>query len=102
MIAGVIDLLMETKQGWQIFDYKTGEFPLKTSADQQLAPYEIQMGLYACAVQQWFGVRPHEVSLIVFRPEVRRISLTWTEKRWNEIQQRVSNVFEALRLRHFV
>ena len=102
MIAGVIDVLMETEGGWQIFDYKTGDFPLETPANQLLAPYEIQMGLYACAVQQWFGVRPQEVSLIVFRPEVRRVSLTWSDDRWNQIQQRVSHVFDSLRLPHSV
>ncbi|WP_373653587.1 UvrD-helicase domain-containing protein [Schlesneria sp. DSM 10557] len=96
MIAGVIDLLIQADQGWHVIDYKTGEFPLEVPVEQLLAPYEIQMGLYAYAVQQWFGVRPHEVSLVVFRPQVRRITLEWSDTRWAKVQQRVSAAFNSL------
>lgn len=88
-IAGVIDLLIETEQGWHIFDYKTGIFPAKTSVSQLLKPYEMQLGLYAHAVEQWFGVPPQELSLIAFRPTVRRITLDWTSDRWQQIRRRV-------------
>lgn len=88
-IAGVIDLLIETEQGWHVFDYKTGVFPTKTSTSQLLKPYEIQLGLYAHAVEQWFGAAPKELSLITFRPTVRRITLDWSPDRWQQIRKRV-------------
>ena len=88
-VAGVIDLLIETDDGWHVFDYKTGVFPAKSSVNQLLKPYEIQLGLYAHAVEQWFGVPPKELSLITFRPNVRRITLDWSPDRWQQIRRRI-------------
>ena len=77
-IIGIIDLLIETDEGWHVLDYKTGDFPRRTPDEQSLVPYELQLCVYAHAVQQWFGVVPKELSLIAFRPEVRRITLPWS------------------------
>ena len=95
LIAGIIDLLIETPNGWQVLDYKTGEFPRATPVDQLLAPYELQLGLYAFAVEQWFGAAPCELSLITFRPEVHRISLPWSQSRWQQIRQRIDRAFDS-------
>ena len=96
LIAGVVDLLIETETGWQILDYKTGEFPLSAPADRLLLPYELQLGLYARAVEQAFGVLPSELSLIVFRPQVRRITLPWSTARWDDIRMRVDRALWQL------
>ncbi|WP_010586739.1 UvrD-helicase domain-containing protein [Schlesneria paludicola] len=89
MIAGIIDLLIETDNGWHVLDYKTGDFPLKAANEKLLAPYELQLGIYAYAVEQWFGVVPQELSLIAFRPQVRRITLPWSAERWQQIRARI-------------
>ena len=98
MIAGIIDLLIETDAGWRILDFKTGEFPLAAKDEGLLAPYEMQLGLYAHAVEQWFGAAPVELSLITFKPKIRRITLPWSKARWTQIQARVNRAMETLRL----
>lgn len=94
MIAGIIDLLVETDDGWHILDYKTGDFPLRTPVEQFLIPYELQLGVYAYAVEQWFGVVPKELSLIAFRPAVRRITLAWSPERWQQIRSRIDRAID--------
>lgn len=96
MIAGVIDLLVQDQAGWQIMDYKTGDFPVRKSEQEQLAAYEMQLALYAHAVEQWFGVVPQQLSLIVFRPEIRRITMPWSPKKWNEIRLRVDRALRSI------
>jgi ATP-dependent helicase/nuclease subunit A len=97
MISGIIDLLIETESGWEILDYKTGDFPLHASAEQLLVPYELQLGIYAFAVNQWFGVEPRMLSLISFRPEVRRITLPWNSARWEKLRSRIDRAIDAIR-----
>jgi hypothetical protein len=65
--------------------------------EKLLAPYELQLGLYARAVEQWFGVMPQELSLITFRPEVRRITLAWSVQRSEQIRVRVDRAIEKIR-----
>ena len=96
MIAGIIDVMIETDAGILVFDYKTGEFPLQTPAEQLLSPYELQLGLYAHAVEQWFGSTPQELSLITFKPSVRRVTLPWSAARWDRIHNRVNRAIEYL------
>ena len=97
LISGIIDLLVETEAGWHILDYKTGDFPSTMTDDQLLGPYELQLGLYAYAVEQWFGVVPREIALVTFRPQVRRIKLSWSAQRWQEIQSRIERALLSLR-----
>lgn len=96
-IIGIIDLLIETDEGWHVLDYKTGDFPCQTADDQFLVPYELQLCVYAHAVQQWFGVVPKELSLIAFRPEVRRITLPWSSARWQQVETRIDRAIESLK-----
>ena len=96
MITGVIDLLVETEMGWHILDYKTGVFPTQTPDSQHLEPYELQLGLYAHAVEQWFGVTPQKLSLVTFRPEVREITMPWSQQRWEQIRDRVDRAIATI------
>ena len=97
LISGVIDLLIESEAGWHVLDYKTGDFPQQTSDDQLILPYELQLGLYAHAVEQWFGSPPVELSLITFRPQVRRVTMPWSHARWDQIRSRVDRVIATLK-----
>ncbi len=97
LISGVIDLLIETEAGWHVLDYKTGDFPQQVSDDQLILPYELQLGVYAHAVEQWFGTLPVELSLITFRPQVRRVSMSWPAARWDQIRSRVDRAMTSLK-----
>ncbi|MBS0206690.1 MAG: UvrD-helicase domain-containing protein [Planctomycetes bacterium] len=99
LIRGVIDLLYEDPTGgWHVLDYKTNDFSSHATDDQLLAPYELQLGIYAHAVTEWFGVVPCELSLISFRPTVRRIKLPWSEERWKQLSDRINASIAACRV----
>ena len=99
LIRGVIDLLYEDPRGgWHILDYKTNDFPANASDEQLLAPYELQLGIYAHAVTQWFGEPPRELSLIALRPTVRRIELPWSDERWLRLAARIESSIAVCRV----
>ena len=79
-----------------ILDYKTNDIATDTPDEQLLAPYELQLGVYAHAVEQWFGEPPRELSLIMLRPSARRVSVTWSIDFRERIRVRVAQVIESL------
>ena len=98
LIRGVIDVLYEDSEGrWHVLDYKTNDFSSHATDEQLLGPYELQLGVYAHAVTQWFGQAPRELSLVVLRPTVRRITLPWSPARWEALSQRITAVITACR-----
>ena len=103
VIGGTIDCLFESADGaWSIVDYKTG-LCNRSSADY-LADYEIQLGLYALAVEQLLGRLPDRVELVFMRQEVKRVVFEPTRARLAGITHRVeqalafcaSQTFEAV------
>lgn len=98
IIRGVIDLLYEDRHGgWHVLDYKTNDFPAHAPDEQMLSPYELQLGIYAHAVTEWFGVVPCELSLVALRPSVRRITLPWSSDRWKQLAIRIDACIAACR-----
>jgi ATP-dependent helicase/nuclease subunit A len=94
-IVGKIDLLYEDAHGgWHILDYKTNNIAADASDEKIVAPYELQLGVYAHAVEQWFGEPPCEVSLVMLRPLVRRVSFDLTPSRDSELQARIANAID--------
>lgn len=68
MIQGFIDCLYEDRAGrWHLLDYKTNQVEPRTLADVA-RPYEMQMLLYALAVEQILGCGPAELALCFLRP----------------------------------
>jgi ATP-dependent helicase/nuclease subunit A len=99
LIRGIIDLLYEDPAGgWHVLDYKTNNFAANANDEQLLAPYELQLGIYAHAVTQWFGAPPSELSLIALRPTVRRITLAWNPERWQRLSTRIESSLAACRI----
>ena len=99
-IIGVIDVLYEDADGgWHVLDYKTNDITADATDEQLLAPYEFQLGVYAHAVEHWFGVAPVEVSLVMLRPTIRRVTLTWTAARREQIRSRMAHAVEAAETR---
>ena len=95
-IIGVIDVLYEDADGgWHVLDYKTNDITANATDEQLLAPYEFQLGVYASAVEHWFGVAPVEVSLVMLRPTIRRVTLTWTAARREHLRSRMAHAVET-------
>ena len=95
-IIGVIDVLYEdAASGWHVLDYKTNDITADATDEQLLAPYEFQLGVYAHAVEHWFGVAPVEVSLVMLRPSIRRVTLIWTTARREQMRVRLAHTVEA-------
>lgn len=67
LISGTIDQLLETDDGrWIVADFKTGR-RLADDPEKLRSEYELQMGVYALAVEQVLGRLPDEVWLIHLR-----------------------------------
>ncbi len=69
-LRGVIDLLYQDSAGnWHVLDYKTNNV-FAEHVQRIAADYELQMFVYAEAVQQILGVAPASVSLFFLRPGI--------------------------------
>ena len=71
LVEGFIDLLIDAPDGITIVDYKTDR--LTTKQVQELGPeYEVQLGLYAWAVEETTGKPVREATLLFLRPQEER------------------------------
>lgn len=72
-IAGQIDALWPTRDGWVVVDYKTAaSLQLKTAATVSLRKYGLQLGLYCLALEQWQNRLPLRLEL-VYLPSLVRV-----------------------------
>jgi ATP-dependent exoDNAse (exonuclease V) beta subunit len=91
VISGTIDCLFESADArWTILDYKTGIRHPGTSVAALLADYEIQLGLYALAVEQLIRRPPDRIELVFMRNGVDRVTFEPTDPRLYEIIARVA------------
>ena len=73
LIAGQIDALWPTPDGWVVIDYKTaGSLNLQTAATVSLRKYGLQLGLYCLALEQWQNRLPLRLEL-VYLPSLVRV-----------------------------
>jgi ATP-dependent exoDNAse (exonuclease V) beta subunit len=86
-IQGVIDCLYQDRAGdWHILDYKTNRVSA-AGVPRLAAGYELQMALYALAVEEVLGVSPASLTLYFLQPKVEH-AVSWnTESRARAIQQ---------------
>ena len=71
LVEGFIDLLIDAPDGITIVDYKTDRLTIKQV--QELGPeYEVQLGLYAWAVEETTGKPMREATLLFLRPQEER------------------------------
>ncbi|MBI3864669.1 MAG: UvrD-helicase domain-containing protein [Planctomycetia bacterium] len=95
-VAGTIDCLYESADGkWIVLDYKTGKVDRSTTEAELLAEYEIQLGLYAVAVQQFTGRLPDRLELAFIREGTRRIVLKPDDAFVTGIVKRVTKALHA-------
>lgn len=93
VLTGQIDVLLQDSHGnWQLWDYKTGQFPRSSPDAELLAPYELQLGIYALAAEQFLGRPLESIGLVALRPQVRLLKWGWNASR----QQALSAQIDAL------
>jgi ATP-dependent helicase/nuclease subunit A len=82
LIQGFIDCLYEDAEGrWHLIDYKTNRVEPSAVA-QVAASYELQMLLYALAVEKILGRAPEELALCFLRPGKEHVFV------WNDAARR--------------
>lgn len=78
-LQGFIDCLYEEGPGrWTVLDYKTNDVAAEQVA-QAAAAYEMQMLLYALAVERVVGAAPSELALCFLRPGVEH-RFAWNDQ----------------------
>lgn len=97
LITGQVDCCYQDASGnWHILDYKTGNYPQHLQPAELLAPYAFQLGVYAWAAEEWFGVPPASVSLVLFRPHVRTVEYEFDQDARERVRHRVTQALLAL------
>ncbi|MBS0265163.1 MAG: UvrD-helicase domain-containing protein [Planctomycetes bacterium] len=97
-ISGTLDCLYETAdRDWVVLDYKTGLRSPDTTPDQLRDDYEIQLGLYARAVQQFTGKLPSRIELVFLRQGAERVVFEPTAGQLKQIETRVQQALESAR-----
>jgi ATP-dependent helicase/nuclease subunit A len=90
VVSGQIDCLFQTREGdWVILDYKTGDRFAGQDPQKLLDHYDFQLGVYAWAIQDWFGIPPARVAIITFRPKIAVTEWQVTAEAIEDIQERV-------------
>ncbi len=88
LIQGFIDCLYEDAEGrWHLIDYKTNRVE-PSGVAQAAASYELQMLLYALAVEQILGRAPDELALCFLRPGQEHI-FQWDDAARRRVAQRI-------------
>ncbi|QDT27515.1 ATP-dependent helicase/nuclease subunit A [Gimesia panareensis] len=96
-VTGTIDALVQTQSGdWMLFDYKTGSRMARMTAEQLIAEYEFQLGVYTLAVEQLLGARPASIGLAIVQDSVRYIECELDADRLEQISDRLSQAVSSL------
>ena len=94
VLSGQIDVLLEQSDGWHLFDYKTGRFPATVSDEEHLAPYAVQLGVYALAAERQLGRPLASINLIAMRPQVRLLKFAWTTPVRNKLTKKIDELLQ--------
>jgi len=93
LITGQVDCcFVAAEETWHLVDFKTGDYSQTASDVDILAPYRLQLGLYALAAEQWWSRPLDTVELVIFRPEVRCIRWTFDSAARTQLQTWVDRV----------
>ncbi|MEX2288214.1 MAG: UvrD-helicase domain-containing protein [Planctomycetaceae bacterium] len=97
IISGKIDCLYQSRDGrWKIVDYKTGRLPARNAA-AVLEKYDIQMAIYAFAVQAAIGRKPDSVEIILVGEEITPVSLDLTDAFLSTTSRKIDEAIQQLR-----
>jgi len=95
LLSGQIDVLMRNSDGWHLIDYKTGRFPPSVADAELIAPYAVQLGVYALAAEKQLGWPLQSISLVVMNPQVRRIVFAWDQSVRQKLVERIETLIRA-------
>ncbi|MFN9373432.1 MAG: UvrD-helicase domain-containing protein [Planctomycetaceae bacterium] len=94
LIAGQIDALWPTDEGWVVVDYKTSAtLRLATVAESSLKKYGLQLGLYCLALEQWQNRLPARLEL-VYLPSLVRVLVEPTPEFLDKVRELIELVRE--------
>ena len=97
-VTGVIDCIYETPEGeWVLLDYKTGVWPDQESVTRFVRKYQMQMTLYAVAVERWLGRRPDRVELVGLRGGLHSLRIETGGAGQADVISRTTRAIERLR-----
>ena len=92
LISGTIDCAYQTDQGtWAILDYKSITLKSPGDAEARLREFSFQLGVYCLALEQWLGVIPERVELVLLRGGVHRIGFRPTRGFLDETSRRIES-----------
>jgi ATP-dependent exoDNAse (exonuclease V) beta subunit len=99
-LRGFIDLLYQDADGaWHLIDYKTNRTPAK-NVSTLARRYELQLCMYALAVERVLGQPPAELVMYFLQPGVE-YPICWNdEARSRTIEQLTNSIAIATRLSH--
>jgi hypothetical protein len=98
ILSGQIDVLFQARDGgWQLWDYKTGQFPASVADAELLAPYALQLGIYALAAERHLGRPLASIGLVALRPEVRLLNWPWTKQSRAELIRQIDDAWKDLK-----
>ena len=87
LIAGQIDALWSTDDGWVVVDYKTApSLSLATIVESSLRKYGLQLGLYCLALEQWQNRLPARLEL-VYLPSLVRVLVEPTPEFLDKVRE---------------
>lgn len=96
-IVGVIDGLFQDAQGdWHLFDYKITENTDKSDADFANR-YELQLLIYAIAIEQALGIAPTSATLIRVDQKVRAVSVECDPQALSRCHRRIDQALAIAR-----
>ena len=94
-LQGFIDCLyQDAVGGWHLLDYKTNQVSVE-KVDVAAAQYELQLGVYALAVEEILGQPPVEITVHFLRPSCEH-RFTWNSELRNKIVDQVNRAIGRL------
>ncbi|MFN0053924.1 MAG: UvrD-helicase domain-containing protein [Planctomycetales bacterium] len=94
-ITGKLDVLLQGADGnWSVVDYKTGRLPPGNGPQAMLLDYEMQLAIYALAVERLTGTFPVRAELVLLRDEARRVGFDPLQADWTLLKDRIDRALE--------
>ena len=93
-LQGFIDCLYQDAVGqWHLIDYKTNQVSA-ANLSAAAVQYEMQLGVYALAVEQILGAAPVEIAVHFLRPSLEH-AFDWNAEMRSRIIDQVNQAMKA-------
>lgn len=96
LLQGYIDCLYQDASGhWRLLDYKTNRVTAE-AVQSAAAPYQLQMAVYALAIEQSMGLRPASLEVYFMRPGVG-VEFPWDDAAVSAAASKINTAIEGAR-----